>query len=117
MPEHLEQVDIGAVGVSKELSSWLSTQENGYTESKADANLEKCTAEELDKRVEPLMKKAHAKLYMTVSKSIQAPIQHADCIATPSLGSLPIKAISACGHQKSPIRYSHPRAYLFLHIC
>lgn len=74
MPEHLEQVDIGAVKISNELSSWLSTKENDYTDSKADANLEKCTAKELDKMVKPLINQACAKLYTTVSKSIQAPI-------------------------------------------
>jgi len=67
MPNHLEQVNIEAPGILETLCLWLSNNENQFTPSTAESNLEKCTAKELDKEIEPLWNNAVTKLYKDVS--------------------------------------------------
>ncbi len=69
MPAHLAQVDIEALGISNELSKWISSKDDHYAPS-SEPNLEKCIAIELNEKTEPLRRQAAARLYANVGKVI-----------------------------------------------
>ena len=74
MPEHLEQINIETLEILNSVAMWLDTVEgDGYTSSSVEPKLDRCIAKELDKNISPLISRAAAKLYTTVSKLYPSP--------------------------------------------